>query len=71
MSAFSSHTCALDDAGIGYCWGENRQGQLGRGTSGTTPEATPEPVVGDQRFARLALGSRALEFTVALPTSQI
>jgi alpha-tubulin suppressor-like RCC1 family protein len=39
------HTCALV-GGDAWCWGENRYGQLGRGTVSTTPNPTPERVVG-------------------------
>lgn len=52
------HTCALvDDAVI--CWGDDRDGQLGRGTSGETSD-DPEPVEPDGAalgpLARLAIG---------------
>lgn len=65
--AYSSYSCALTGNGTAYCWGENREGQLGLGTRGSTPETTPQVVVGNQRFSRLAEGSRAGQFTFALP----
>lgn len=30
-----SHSCAIDDSGLGWCWGYNDQGQLGGGISGS------------------------------------
>jgi alpha-tubulin suppressor-like RCC1 family protein len=43
VSAGRDHTCALSDAGAAYCWGDNTDGQLGDGASGTT-ENTPVAV---------------------------
>ena len=43
ISAGSSHTCALDDAGLAFCWGYNVVGQLGNNT--TTNSAVAVPVV--------------------------
>lgn len=43
ISAGSSHTCALDNAGLAFCWGYNVVGQLGNNT--TTNSAVAVPVV--------------------------
>ena len=44
ISSGSSHTCALSNAGGVQCWGDNRYGQLGDGT--TTRRKTPVNVAG-------------------------
>jgi alpha-tubulin suppressor-like RCC1 family protein len=43
-SSVGSHTCAASQDGTVACWGTNRSGQLGDGT--TTSRPTPAPVVG-------------------------
>ncbi len=35
------HTCAVDDAGSPYCWGGNRDGQLGHGSPHTCDSSYP------------------------------
>ncbi len=42
LSAGDGHTCAVTIAGSAYCWGWNRDGQLGNG--GTTNSPTPVSV---------------------------
>jgi alpha-tubulin suppressor-like RCC1 family protein len=49
-SAFRS-TCVLTDAGTVFCWGENRFGEFGDGT--TQPSSTPIAGAGGLHFARL------------------
>ncbi len=53
LAAGTGFTCALTTAGGVLCWGDNRFGQLGDGT--TTPRATPVAVQG------LGTGVAALE----------
>jgi alpha-tubulin suppressor-like RCC1 family protein len=42
LSSLHKHTCALDDDGRVWCWGENSYGQLGDGT--LEPSRFPVPV---------------------------
>jgi alpha-tubulin suppressor-like RCC1 family protein len=54
VSAGRVHTCGLSTAGTAHCWGFNRDGQLGDGT--TTASATPRPVSGGLTFASIEAG---------------
>jgi alpha-tubulin suppressor-like RCC1 family protein len=47
--------CGVTTSDVGYCWGNNHDGQLG---SGTAPQATPVPVpvAGNLRFRSISSG---------------
>lgn len=48
VEAASSHTCAIDLDGAGWCWGSNTFGQTGTGSPGTPARVmSPAPVLGD------------------------
>jgi alpha-tubulin suppressor-like RCC1 family protein len=49
------HTCALDHEGAAHCWGNDSQGQLGRGFIGAA-SAVPARVSTDHRFTALVAG---------------
>lgn len=55
ISSGQSHSCALDTAGRGWCWGWNGSGQLGDGT--TTSTDTPVAVQGGARFLQIRAGA--------------
>ena len=63
MGAAIHDTCALDDAGVAWCWGDNSEGQLG--DNSTTNRAGPTAVGGALRFSRLSVGAA---LTCALAT---
>ena len=44
ISAGAEHTCALNDAGLAYCWGWNQWGQLGRSGRTDLPELVDETI---------------------------
>lgn len=41
------HSCAVDSAGLAYCWGSNNHGQLGDGRGGYTAPSSADPVAVD------------------------
>lgn len=49
-----NHSCAVDDRGQAYCWGDNSGGQLGDGTR--SARSTPVPVAGGADFAFISAG---------------
>ncbi len=57
VAAGGEHTCAVDATGAAYCWGSDRDGQLGDGSDGGV-SGTPVAVTGDTSFAAVASGGR-------------
>jgi alpha-tubulin suppressor-like RCC1 family protein len=70
LSVSASHSCALTADGTAYCWGENRFGQLGDGTTRTG--FVPTPVLTSLKFTSIATSSGfATGGNVALPTTTV
>lgn len=55
LTAGVTHTCGLSDAGEAYCWGLNKFGQVGDGT--TSRRHTPTKVSSSIQFASITAGS--------------
>lgn len=58
LTAGSRHACAVA-GGLAYCWGDNRYGELGRGSIDTifTPHPAPDTVAGGRTFLSLSAGT--------------
>lgn len=54
ISVGGLHACGLTRAGDAFCWGYNRWGQLGDGS--TTTRFTPVPVATELRFSSISAG---------------
>jgi alpha-tubulin suppressor-like RCC1 family protein len=54
VTAGASHACALNLAGLAYCWGLDSLGQLG--DQRRVNSTTPIPVAGGMRFTRISAG---------------
>lgn len=54
IAAGASHTCGLSSSGEIYCWGDNRTGQLGDGS--TTSRSEPVRVGGGGGFRQIVAG---------------
>jgi alpha-tubulin suppressor-like RCC1 family protein len=51
-----THGCALDDANHAFCWGDNRDGELGNNS--TTSTTSPVQVSGRLTFRAIAAGAK-------------
>lgn len=51
----STLTCGVTADTLAYCWGENRDGQTGKGTI-STEEPSPVPVAGGHKFVVVSTG---------------
>ena len=66
VSAGFHHTCALTTDGSAFCWGGNRFGQLGIGSSDTVAHPSPARVAGGLTFSAISTGE---SHTCALTTA--
>ncbi len=55
ISAGGLHTCAIDNAGAGWCWGNNGSGQLGDGSANGA--LAPRLVTGGGGFTAISSGN--------------
>ena len=65
-TAGRNHTAALDTAGRIWTWGDNSDGQLGRGTVGGDDSTPGLAATGDTRFTQINAGD---DHTIALDTA--
>ncbi len=56
VTAGADHTCGVTEEDIGWCWGSNLFGQLGRGNAGAMSEP-PAPVLGVPEFHSINAGT--------------
>ena len=57
VSTWGGHTCGVTTGDRAYCWGSNRDGQLGIGSRDASPHPRPVAVLGGLRFAEIRAGA--------------
>ncbi len=57
IAANGVHTCAITKASAMYCWGSNKNGQIGVGTGNTWKIATVPVLVTQSGVAAIAMGA--------------
>ena len=57
VASGGSHACALTRDGTAWCWGDNRNGQLGIGQPTVLESSSPRRVITDTRFTSIAAGT--------------
>lgn len=62
ISVSTNQSCALDESGAAYCWGEGTNGELGDGTA--TNRNVPTLVSGGLRFQRVIAGGPTCGVTI-------
>lgn len=64
VSAGFEHTCAVDSANRGWCWGDGRDGEIGNSTANTAAYSVPTLSIGETSIgAPLFLMSAGTNFT--------
>jgi alpha-tubulin suppressor-like RCC1 family protein len=67
IAAGRSHTCGIRSGdGAALCWGDNKNGQLGRGTIDSIPHDDALPVAGGVAFSQISTKG---DFTCGLATA--
>ena len=64
ISAGSDYTCAIGSDGEGYCWGYNRNGQLGDGSSGTNADTPVLVKFSTEYIYQITIGNNTLTQSV-------
>ena len=57
----SNHSCGIAMNYIAYCWGSNRDGKLGDGTTDTSDDQGPQQVLGGSIWKFLAYGDSGVD----------
>jgi alpha-tubulin suppressor-like RCC1 family protein len=68
ISAGALHTCALDDGGLAWCWGNQDFGRLGNNNTFAGNVTSPVAVFGSLVFSSISAG---LEHTCAIQASNL
>ena len=51
-----SHSCGVRSGNVGYCWGDNNNGEVGIGTFNPIPNLEPVGVIANLSFAQIVAG---------------
>jgi alpha-tubulin suppressor-like RCC1 family protein len=70
ISTGRTHACGLTADGTAYCWGDNNNGQIGDGTSGTN-RTSPTAVALNLKFSKIFAGTYTTCGTLISPAGKL